>query len=487
MTISYNAVPSNLRVPLFAVEVNNSSANQGPALLPYRILLMGQRRASGTAVANTYQRVTSADQVGTLAGRGSMLHRQAKALFAANKSTEVFIGVLDDNGAGVAATGTIAFSGTATAAGTLSLYLGGEFVQVGVATGDTATVVGAAVAAAITANGDLPVTASATTGTVTLTFRHKGTVGNEYDIRLNYQTGESTPAGVTVTITAMASGATNPVLGTLLAALGDSWFQVIAHPYTDATSLTALEAELVSRFGPSRMIDGVAITAKADTFANCATLGNARNCPHSVIFRTNDSPTPPMEYAAHAAGVIALSAVADPARPFQTLPLPYVKAPAEADLDTFQERNLMLYDGIATTKVAGGLVQIERVITTYKTNAAGAADTSYLDATTMFTILYLRYAFRNQILAKYPRHKLANDGTRFGAGQAVITPKIGKAEAVVWFRAMEELGLVENADDFKANVVVERNASDPNRLDFLLPPDLINQFIVGAASLQFKL
>jgi hypothetical protein len=39
---------------------------------------------------------------------------------------------------------------------------------------------------------------------------------------------------------------------------------------------------------------------------------------------------------------------------------------------------------------------------------------------------------------------------------------------------MEELGLVENFDQFKTDLVVERNASDPNRLDFLLPPDIIN-------------
>jgi phage tail sheath gpL-like len=105
----------------------------------------------------------------------------------------------------------------------------------------------------------------------------------------------------------------------------------------------------------------------------------------------------------------------------------------------------------------------------------------------MLTLLYLRFTFRNRLLGRYPRHKLASDGTRFGAGQAVITPKIGKAEAVAWFRDMEELGLVENFDQFKTDLVVERNVADPNRLDFLLPPDLINGFIVGAANIQFRL
>jgi phage tail sheath gpL-like len=62
----------------------------------------------------------------------------AKAIFAANKFTETWIGVFDDNGAGVAATGTITVTGPATAAGTISLYLGGTLISVPVASGDAA-------------------------------------------------------------------------------------------------------------------------------------------------------------------------------------------------------------------------------------------------------------------------------------------------------------------------------------------------------------
>ncbi len=487
MTISFNSIPSNLRVPFVAAEIDNSRAAQGPALMPYRALLIGQRRSTGTATANSLHKVTSADQVSTLAGRGSMLHRMAMAHFAANKFTETWIGVLDDNGAGVVATGTLTVTGPATAAGTISLYLGGKLIEVAVASGDVQNTIATNIAAAINADLDLPVTALASTNVVTVSFRHKGLVGNEYDMRLNYQDGEALPTGVAIAIVAMASGTTAPVLTTLISALGDSWFHVIAHPYTDATTLSAIEAELSSRFGPTRMIDGVAFTAKSDTLANLSTLGDSRNSQHSCIVATNGSPTPPMEYAAHVAAMVALHGNADPARPFQTLPLTWVKAPAEADLFTLEERNVLLYDGISTTKVAAGVVQIERLITTYKTNAASAADTSYLDVTTMLTLLYLRFSFRNRILSRYPRHKLANDGTRVGAGQAVITPKIGKAEAVLWFREMEELGLVEGFDQFKTDLVVERNVSDPNRLDFLLPPDLINQLVVSAVSIQFRL
>lgn len=488
--ISFTSIPSALRIPFVTAEFDSSRAQQGPGLLAYRALILGQKRSTGTAAANSLARVTSADQVATLAGRGSMLHRQAIAFFANNRFTETWIGVLDDNGAGVAATGTITVTGPATAAGTINLYLGGNLVQVAVASADTAAAIATAIAAAINANLDLPVTAAAVAAVVTLTHRHKGEVGNDYDLRANYQDGQVLPAGVGLAFVAMASGATNPVLTTLIAALGDTWFHVWSHGYKDATSLTAIETELASRFGPMRMIDGVAITSAIGTSGTLGTLGLTRNSPHGVIVpQPGKNPlTPPSEFAAAVAGVVAFYSPQDPARPLQTLPVAGVLAPAEADRFTLAERNLLLFDGISATKVvAGGQVQLERLITTSQTNAAGEADTAYLDVTTMLTLMYLRYAFRVGFMTKYPRHKLGNDGTRVAAGQAIMTPKLGRAEAISWFRDMEDLGLVEGFDQFKADLVVARNATDPNRLDFLLPPDLLNGLIVGAANFQFRL
>jgi phage tail sheath gpL-like len=493
MAISFSGIPTTLRVPSVAAEFDSSRAAGGPAILAYRALIIGQKTSAGTATADTLVRVTNASQAATYGGAGSMLHRQAMAWFASNKTTEVYLGVLDDNGAGVLATKTITFAGTATAAGTLSLYVGNDLVSVAVASGTTNTALATAVEAALDAvatTRGLPVVASVASDVVTLTAKNKGAVGQDLSIRLNYQLGESTPAGITVTIANAISGATNPVLTTLIAAMGDVWFHVIVHPYTDATSLSAIEAELVSRFAAARMIDGVAITSALGSASVLGTLGDTRNSPHScIVAQAGETPiTPPSEFAAEVGAIVAYYSSIDPARPHQTLPMVWSKAPAESDLFTDAERNLMLYDGIATTKADSTRgVKLERIITTYQRNAAGGADTAYLDSTTLFTLMYLRYSFRARILAAFPRHKLADDGTRFGAGQAVVTPKLGKAEAFAWFRQMEELGLVEDFDTFKTDLVVERNVTDPNRLDFLLPPDLINQFVIGAISVQFRL
>lgn len=494
MGISFNDVPATDRVPFVFVEFDSTQAQQGPALLQYQGLLIGQKTAAGTAVADTIVAVTSIDDAIAKGGRGSMLHRMAIAWFASNKSTPLYIGVLADDAGGTAATGTILVAGPATEDGTIALYLGGERITVGVNSGDASTDIATAISDAVNADDDLPVTAGVVGSTVTLTFRHKGLVGNSYDVRDSFRDGEALPAGVTLTITAVgtvAAGTTNPSLTNLIAAMANMWFQIIAHPYTDATSLAAIEAEMALRNGPTRMQDGLAITSMSGTLSAHTTLGTARNSQSStIVAQPSSSPlTPPMEFAAETAALAAAFGEADPGRPFQTIAYAHAVAPAvtASDLFTFDERNLLLHDGIATTKAAaGGVVQMERLITTYQTSPAGAADTAYLDATTILTLMYLRYSFRVRMQTKYPRHKLADDGTQFGSGQFIMTPKLGKAEAVMWFDEMVELGLVEDADQFKRDLVVARNA-DVNRLDFLLPPNLINQLLITAAQIQFRL
>jgi phage tail sheath gpL-like len=82
---------------------------------------------------------------------------------------------------------------------------------------------------------------------------------------------------------------------------------------------------------------------------------------------------------------------------------------------------------------------------------------------------------------------LASDGTRFGAGQAIVTPSVIRSELIAQYAALETKGLVENADLFAKYLVVERDADDPNRINVLLPPDLVNQLRIFALLAQFRL
>lgn len=259
-------------------------------------------------------------------------------------------------------------------------------------------------------------------------------------------------------------------------------------PWTDAANLAVVEAELADRWGPLRMIEGLAHTAAAGSFAALTTLGSGRNSPHVTISGLKGSPTRPEVIAASSAGVISYYGAIDPARPFQTLILPDVLAPAPADRFTRQERDLLLRDGISTVTVDNaGNVMLERPITTYQTNGFGLPDGAYLDVNTPLTLGYLRYSARARISTKYGRHKLGDDGVPYGPGQAVVTPNTIRAELVSLYGDWITLGLVEDMEAFKADLIVERDPNDPNRLNALIPPRLINQLRVFAGKVQFRL
>ena len=135
----------------------------------------------------------------------------------------------------------------------------------------------------------------------------------------------------------------------------------------------------------------------------------------------------------------------------------------------------------------GAAIPVRRLITTYQLNGAGAADVSYMDITTLRTLAYMRYTWRAWVALRFPRHKLADDGTLFGAGQAIVTPSIIKSEALAWFKEMVDAGLAEGFDQFKTDILVVRSSTDVNRVDMRMSPDVINQFMVLADQIQFLL
>jgi len=489
MSISFNGIPTSLRVPFVYVEFDNSKAQQGPSIQPYKALVIGQKLSTGTKAELSIDQVTTFDQAKSYFGAGSLISHQLKSFFANNKITQCYAMSQDDHGSGVAATGSITFGGIPTQAGAINLYVAGRKYSVAVTVGQSAASIASAVNAEIGLDADRYITSVVGSPAEKLDFtaRNKGEAGNKINVRHSHFEGEALPVGSTATIVAMASGATNPLISLVIAALDETQYNLIVMPYLDATNLTALETELADRFGPLRQNDGVAISADRAALGTIAALGNSRNSPHLSILDAA-GPSHPVEWSSAAAAQIALSAQQDPARPVQTLPLNGIVSPNKLERRLLSENNSLLYDGIATHSVdSGGVVRIQRQITTYKTNAFSAADTSLLEVETLLTLSYLRYSFRNIMLNRYSRHKLANDGTRFGTGQKILTPLGGRAEAINIFRGWEELGLVEGFEQFKRDLIVERNAQDPNRLDFLLPPDLVNQLRVVGAQIQFLL
>jgi len=479
-------------MPLYWVELDPSKAGLGQT--PGRSLLVGIKLAAGSAPPDVPVPCASQAQADAMFGQGSMLANMFRAFFANNWANEVW-GLPVAEPTGAAAAGSITVATAPTAPGTIDLYIAGYNVPVYVGATDTPTIVAASIASAINANHSLPVTAIATTATVAVTAKFKGSSGNDIKMSDSYYGtvgGEMLPPGVTLTYTPLAAGTGDPVFTAAISNLGETEIDYVCMPFTDATSLNAWEAEFgfsdTGRWGFVRQLYGHLFNAKRDTLANLLIFGATRNSgQNSVLGIEVACPTPTYEFAAAYTAKAARALVNDPARPLQTLSLDScLPAPGKSRF-LLSELNQLAYGGIATQRTPVDVPMIMRESTTYTKNLYGNSDDAYELVPTLATLAALLRNQRHAIQTKFPRHKLADDGTRFGAGQAIVTPKIIKAELVAQYRVDEFNGLVENAKAFKANLIVERDANDPNRVNVLYPPDLINQLRIFAVLAQFRL
>lgn len=253
--------------------------------------------------------------------------------------------------------------------------------------------------------------------------------------------------------------------------IGDEDFSVIVMNFFDDDLIKAIESKLKERWSYESQTDGVLFfPVKDDAEAEKA---KAYNSQYLVACYT---PVSNIESVMGAvAAKVGQSALSDPAMPLQTLELNCGFSLLEKADNSKSKRLKMLNDGISTFKVNGTSVQIERIVTTYKKNKAGENDSSLLPVEKVFTLSYLRKDFRQYFWSKYARSKLKADDAniRPDAGK-VLTPKLARAEAIKKFMEWEELGLVQNSKDFIENLSVQIDAKNRDKINFILPPTLID-------------
>jgi phage tail sheath gpL-like len=485
----FNNIPSDLRLPGVFIEFDDRLANSG--VWQTRLLVLGQRNENGSKQAGEIDRVTSPEQAERYYGRGSMIAEMLRVALKVNPFQETVAIALDDDPAAAAASGSLTVSGTATVPGTLALYIAGYRLRVGVAATDQASDVAQSIVDAISADDRLPVTAvvnDTDTAKVDLTCRWKGETGNDIDLDLNRQ-DEETPAGLSVSFTAMANGSANPDLAAAIDVMGDQWYHHLVCPYNDTANLGVLKDELDRRFGPMVQQGGRAFGAFRGTHSETGDFGGNHNSPHLTVMGTNHAASPTWLWAATYAMVASGSLSNDPARPLQYLELPGLIGPRTSKAWTNAERNLLLFDGIATFTVADdGTVRIEREITTFQQNDAGIASDAYLDIQVPETLERIRYEQVSRILSKFPRHKLAEDADAalFGAGQPIVTPKVAKAELLDLYQDFIQAGWAQDYEGYKESLVVSIDPDNPKRLNVIDSPKLVGQYRTHAMQTQFR-
>ncbi|MFV0626162.1 MAG: phage tail sheath subtilisin-like domain-containing protein [Alphaproteobacteria bacterium] len=482
--VDFKEIPNGYKVPGVYQEVDNSLANIGLTGKESVGLIIGQKLSTGTGEFNTCYLAENINRVAELAGVGSDVHRMAEK-FEKNNKYNAFKVIFVEQTEGVAATYTIEATATDVQNGSADLLLAGTLIQSVVYKGQTASEILEALVDAINEETMIPVTAALVEGKIVLTAKHKGLAGNNVDIQFNYYNNQKTPKGLTFTVAQTVEGVGNASIADVLAALTPEYFTDGVTSYTDEPNLLKLRSFLNDRFGAMVQNEGNFHICINGTHSELLTLAATLNCPHINLIENYKTPNMPEERAARVAGIVAFKSQQDPARQYRTAVL-VGDLPSKTPFDD-KERNLLLKGGVSTVVTnASGNVAIERVVTTYRKNTLGVYDESYFDLTIIKTIIYLRWSYVNWFLTKYPDYKLAKNGHPIGVGQAIVTPDVIESEAISWANMMLKAGLIEDIEGFVEAIHTEINASDPDRVDQIIRPDIINNFMILASKMQFK-
>ena len=417
--------------------VNILGASIAVANTDQKVLFVGQKVAGGSVPSGSLVENILNNTEDDLFGANSMLAGMIRTARAQNPVTRFDAIPLDDAGGGVDAAGTVVFAGTATEAGTLTVTVGSELnytFDIAVANGDTATVVGAALVTAMTANLDLPAVGVNTTGSVAVTAINAGTMGNFIGLA-----SSGTVAGLTVTLTALTSGATDPTFTGVFDIVGDNRYQGVVWPYFADTA--EVRSFLDARFNvDNKVLDGVAFTSSVDTLANNLIRLDALNSQSLVDFvdKTTDTDThkgpaqlelPQIKASQFAAirglrltdgasiGSFVLAAngprdsFGGPAlasKPYFNTPTPDLPLVGigKGWTDTEIEQIFDSGGSVLGNNVSSNAALVGEVVTTYKTDPAGNPDISFRFLNYVDTASNAREYFFNNLRKRFAQSRL---------------------------------------------------------------------------------
>lgn len=386
---------------------------------------------------------------------------------------------------GGAMSGTITVDNASTNLGQAVFYIADAPLSVVIQEGETNDNVAANIASAINVN-NVCVTAVAVDEVVTLTSVHKGAldislaldaVGDEGDI------GKNT---LTFSAAKLAGGNGVPDETLALINLGENEYDFPTTPFNSTANLNRMRDWMVERWGYAAQIYGQIVTASSGTLGELAALGILRNDKYITNIGTSDSITPIWEFAAAYGAKLAthLGDAPEMSRPLTGLILKGIRAPKTVFDQS--ERNVLLYDGIATFKVnPSGQVMIDRAITMYRLTDEGVADASWLDTNTLAQVMYFVRFQDARLGAAFSRMALADTNPNNLA--TVVTASDIRKELVQGYMRLMKLGICENIDAYENLLTVQRSDNDSNRVDIGIEADFVNQLMVMAIGVKSHL
>ena len=498
--MDFQQIPGDWQVPGSYTEIQDVPAQGTLAGMPLRCVVIGQI-SGGAGVPNTVSTNVTPSQAVGLFGTGSAM---AQALSAFSKELPTLsvdaVGVAPVAGA-VSATATLKFSGTATAGATGAAILGGYRVSFVVASGSTATQAASAFVAACNStaanasSSDLKAATglSATLGsdgvTVTVQSWEAGAFTNDFDIRMSSATADQVP-GITVAVTGMTNGAGAPDITPALQALGGTWYTDLILLLNDQANIGAAVIEAQARANAMVAKDLRIWVAYRGTQGQILNLTAAFSTAEELILIGETAPRwSPWNAAAIAGAQGAQSLNDDPSRQLRGIALNGLAGLSPEGNDQFSptQRNVLLKGGCTTLQInRDGTVAFERVVTTRQVDPKSQVATGPWDVMIPAIGARVRYEWNAYFEATYYNAKIADEGSPLENAPGVATLRTLKASWIAQSLLYQAQGWIDDVATLGPQAVFERDASNRNRVNAMLPIMPMGSLIVLANILQVQ-
>lgn len=494
MTAAINLVgyAANYPNPGVAIQLNFAMGPSGASGGgPRPMLIMGNATVSGIATANTVvygpdtsPAVQTEQDVIQYFGAGSQLHRAFLRFTAVNQKTPLYFLAVAPS-AGAAATATLTFTGTATSVGNGRVWLADSFVDFTINTGDTPTVQAASAAAAINNKYQWAATATSSVGVVTLTARNLGPEGNWLQVGC-VLTGNPGSTVTPVAPTFFTGGTTADSVTTALTTIKSVRYYNILVCDSDATNVGAVVAQVNSLALPTTGIRQRVFCGYQGTLANAITFATGLNAPRLEVALAIGTDITPLEVAANNAAVFTLLELqTTPRHNFSQFPtnstdaavwtLVATRNGAGSGLTTTQITSA-LNSGLTPYQVLpSGALQLVKRITSYSLNGS-VQDTRTRDACKVYendnfcddlaTLLSQQFAGKDLINNPVP-------GTPVPQGNVFWPRQIGESiNGLV--ETYAQGGRFQNPVQINAGTIVQRSAFNKNRVEGLVPTQVVD-------------
>lgn len=490
--VQFNQIPGNLVAPIFAFEISSAGQFENQS----RLLLIGHKNSSGATMSdNVPVPCATKQEARALAGAGSLLDEMYRVARDNAPAHEIWI--MAAPATGTAQIRTITVDDVPAEGGAGSISIAGEIVSISIAAGATVDDVATALAAAINGyfnplkGASLPYTATVLAAVVTLTARHAGAFATEYDFHVPVLTGVNAFTG-NLTIAVGTAGAGTPDLSAALAATGDDPFDWVVTAFGDDANVTRYKAwlnETSGRWAWNRQIYGHVYYGKVATTGDLTTHGLAQDNRHITAIPLPSGagyPQPSWQWAAMQVARLVpwLSdgATGNVSRAHSGLVVQGLDAPRDRTkwLD-YATRDAFLKSGLSTWFVnSAGQVCLDKIITTQRT-VNGVTDTTFRDIQSIGQAVYALRRFKAALTYEHGQKAIADDNPQ--NLESISTPADIKATFIHTYAAMP--GVLENVAQAAAEIRVERNGDNPNRVDILAPLDRLNPLDIIATNARF--